>query len=130
MRYKELIEKEYHEHAELSKLEFTGDYIFDFTTYDNKMDEYFALKMLEVIEALINGSTFTYIEASRENYINYLTMVNTPFLKDKIEWGTSIRSAWIEGIGDGYFEIGNIKVNKKDISVFLKDLMDWTGDLP
>ena len=69
----------------LSKLEFLSCYIFDFTTYDSGMDKIFVQKMLDVIECILNKTNFQYIEASNENYLNYLTMINMPFLKDKLD---------------------------------------------
>ena len=78
----------------LSKLEFLSCYIFDFTTYDSGMDKIFAQKMLDVIECILNKTNFQYIEASNENYLNYLTMINMPFLKDKLDWAiTSNKSS-------------------------------------
>ena len=41
----------------------------------------------------LDKKSFDYHQKSDEQYINYLTMVNTPFLIDKLEWGTSIRGA-------------------------------------
>lgn len=85
-----------------SELEYLGDYVFDFTCYDSDMSELFAKGMIEVIEALILNKTFEYQKQSDGKYITYLTMVNMPFLRDKLNWGTSIRGAWIDDEG---FEI-------------------------
>lgn len=76
-----------------SPLEYLGDHIFDFTTYDSEVSELFASKAVEVCEAISNRSTFDYIKEP-ENYRWFLLMCNMPFFASKIEWGTSIRGAW------------------------------------
>ena len=81
-----------------NKFQFLGNSIFNFTTYDSGIDELFAKKMLEVIDCIYNKTTFDY-QNDENNYINYLTMVNMPFMKGKLEWGTSIRGAWFDEYG-------------------------------
>jgi hypothetical protein len=76
-----------------SRLDYLGDYIFDFTTYESEYSELFARKALEVCAAISDGKTFEYIKVP-ENRLWYLLMVNMPFFADKLEWGTSIRGAW------------------------------------
>ena len=77
----------------ISRMEYLGDYIFDFTTYDSQMSELFASMALDVCAAISNRTTFNYIR-DPEQYRWYLVMVNMPFFADKIEWGTSVRGAW------------------------------------
>ena len=79
--------------APRSRLEYLGDYIFDFTTYDSDLGELFAGKALEVCAAISDGKTYDYIKDA-EQYRWYLVMVNMPFFADKLEWGTSVRGAW------------------------------------
>jgi hypothetical protein len=76
-----------------SPLEYLGQSIFDFTTYDGEMSVLFARKAVEVCDAINNSKTFDYIKDA-ENYRWYLLMCNTSFFADKLEWGTSIRGAW------------------------------------
>ena len=76
-----------------SRLEWLGEYIFDFTTYDGNMSALFARKAIEVCSAINNKTTFLYIEDS-DNYQWFLIMCNMPFFADKLEWGSSIRGAW------------------------------------
>lgn len=73
-----------------------GGSFFDFTTYDNDLSEKMARNMLDVIYAIWKRETFDYIDKSQENYENYITMVNMPFLDmyHKLDWGGSIRGAW------------------------------------
>lgn len=138
-KYTELLNQEYteqleHECPPYSRIEFVGNCVFDFTTYDGGMDVYFAKKMIEVIESIINKTTFDY-QKDKSNYINYLTMVNMPFLQGKLDWGTSIRGAWFDESGHHsepqprLYHIGltNIDVPKGEIVQFLTELIEWCG---
>jgi hypothetical protein len=122
----EILEKEYQEQKEYneclgSRLDFIGETIFNFTMYDGDASERFALKMIKVIESLINRTTFEY---QKENYDNYLTMVNMPFLVDKLEWGCSIRGAWLD-YSKEYIISYDIKIEKDEIEPFLTQLIKW-----
>ena len=50
-----------------SPLEYLGDSIFNFTTYDGEMSALFARKAVEVVDAITTGTTFDYIKDA-ENY--------------------------------------------------------------
>jgi len=76
-----------------SRLEYLGDDIFEFTTYDGEMSVLFAKKAIEVCIAITERTTFEYIK-DPENYRWYLLMVNMPFFAERIEWGSSVRGAW------------------------------------
>jgi len=139
MTFKEKLDELYKEECETSgcppenKFQFLGNSIFDFTTYDGAIDELFAKKMLEVIAAIVNRTTFEYQE-NEANYINYLTMVNMPFLQGKLEWGTSIRGAWFDEYGhhsekeeERVYQITyDWSIPKKDINDFMKALLEWS----
>lgn len=139
MNYKKEFEKAFQFEIEtsgcppISRLSFTGSHIFDFTTYDDEMDEMLASKMIEVIDCILNNKTFEYQE-DEGNYINYITMVNMPFLKDKINWGTSIRGAWLDEYGHHSepqpptYKISciGLELPKKEIKRFMKDLVEWS----
>lgn len=75
------------------RLEYLGDHIFGFTTYDGEMSALFARKAVDVADAITNGTTLEYIKDA-ENYRWYLLMCNTDFFSGRLEWGTSIRGAW------------------------------------
>jgi hypothetical protein len=122
----EILEKEYQEQKECneclgSRLDFIGETIFNFTMYEGDASERFASKMIEVIESIINRTTFEY---QKENYDNYLTMVNMPFLVDKLEWGGSIRGAWLDSSKE-YTISYDIKIEKDEIEPFLTQLIKW-----
>lgn len=113
------------ENGDVSKEYFVSAVIFDFLTYDADIDEILANKMLEVLDALINRITFEYIESSGENYINYIMMINTPFLIDKIDWGTSIRTAWLYNHHPVFLDNGRLEIPKGDMHKFIEALLKW-----
>lgn len=98
MEYKKLLENGFfntnlfHDNS-MSRLQYLGELIFDFTTYDSGMSEFLATKALEVCEA-INTKTDRGFTTDPEQYKWYIIMCNMPFFEDKLEWGTSIRGAW------------------------------------
>ena len=103
-----------------TKHEWAASCIFDLATYDGGLDEFFVNKIFEVCNVLIEKRNFEYIKASRGNYITYILVVQLLEIKGWIDWGTSIRGAWIEdggtmfdsGIENGVvpFTIENLKV--------------------
>lgn len=103
-------ESQYNE-CKPSRLEYLAENIFDFTSYDSSVAELFAQGMIEVIECIVSRKTFEYHGQSEGKYMTYLTMVNMPFLKDKLDWGTSIRGAWI---------------NSSDFEDRCKAILEWS----
>lgn len=96
MEYRRMLEEGYEAIASadpISRLEYLGDHIFDFTTYDGEMAEFFASRALEVCAAISEKTTFDYIKDT-EQYRWFLVMVNMPFFSDKITWGMSVHGAW------------------------------------
>lgn len=128
-KFIKLIEESYKDqlsiNQKLSKLEFVGEIIFDFTTYDSELDSLFAEEMIEVIESLIDRTTFEYIKDT-EKYIRYITMCNMPFLVDKLEWGGSIRGAWLDN--DKRYFCGAIIIEEGELTHFLTDLIKWVNN--
>lgn len=112
-----------------SKFEFLAAEIFDFTTYDSEVDILWSKRMIEVLEAILNRKTFDYIQSSKENYYNYLTMCNMPFLADKLEWGGSIRGAWFDcsEYDKEDYDFLNIQVPKKEFKLFVTQLLIWVS---
>lgn len=76
-----------------SHLEYLGEFIFDFTTYDSEMSELFAEKAVSVCAAIGDRSTFEFIK-NPEQYKWFLLMCNMPFFAQRLHWGSSIRGAW------------------------------------
>lgn len=104
MKIKEELDKIYNKHKEfrdneLSKLEFLASETFNLTTYDSELDELFVSKIIEVIKVIIKGENFEYIE-NEQNYINYILVCQLLDRLGWIDWGTSIRGAWLEDFDD------------------------------
>ena len=133
MNYKKILSRLYEESKEdcippENKYQFLGSTVFDFTTYDSEMDELFAKNMLEVIECILNRTTFEYQAISKEKYVNYLTMVNMPFLNEILEWSGSIRGAWF----NNYYSpvlFCQVTIPEQELTVFFKELLEWTNDV-
>lgn len=119
-----------------TKVEFLSFNVFGFITDDIDLDELFASKMLEVIKAILDQKTFEYQGISKENYHNFILMCNMPFLKDKLEWGTSIRGPWFDKFGhysekkeDRIYQItDDFSIPKSEINNFISDLIKWANE--
>ncbi|WCL51504.1 hypothetical protein [Leptospira sp. GIMC2001] len=96
MDFKQLIEKQFEEQG-LEKYEFLSS-IFEITTYDDELEKLLVDEVCEVIEVLLEQRNFEYIK-DPDNYLKFIRALNSFFLRDKIQWGTSIRGAWIEAEG-------------------------------
>lgn len=128
--FKEILENLYQEEIQLdncppeNKFEFLGCAIFGFTTYDNSMAAEFAKSMISVLGSIVDRKTFEYIET---NYHNYLLMINMPFLTDKLEWGCSIRGAWLNDYKEYQISIyDELKLEKKELTPFITQLIEWS----
>lgn len=104
MKIKEELDKIYNKHKEfrdneLSKLEFLASETFNLTTYDSELDKLFVSKIIEVIKVIVKGENFEYIE-NEQNYINYILVCQLLDRLGWIDWGTSIRGAWLEDFDD------------------------------
>ena len=145
MNYLSLLEysfeevKQYFGNNKLTKLEFIGEHIFEFITYENVVLSLFAKKALEVCEAITKKNTFDYIRTEEGN-LWYLIMVNMPFFEGKLEWGTSIRGAWWDLSSSkfftlkscGFFENGEqlleIKFNENQWHEFIEAMIKFTNE--
>jgi hypothetical protein len=104
--------------------------IFNICTDDSgegSAQEYIVTKMLKVIECIAKKETYEYHGKSQKNYLNYLTMVNMPFLIDKIEFGTSIRGCWFSlPFRINIIEIHNILISRdEELNEFMLDLVEF-----
>lgn len=117
-----------------SRLEYLGNFIFDFTTYDGSMSELFASKALEVCSAISGKTTFQYIEDPL-NYQWSLLMCNMPFFAKRLEWGTSIRGAWWDGPKIkldscglcGYDQVEALELTTAQWHEFIEALIEFAG---
>lgn len=125
-KFKEILQSKYENYQnDFSKIEYLSSFIFEFNTCDKEMDLYFSKKMIEVLKSISNRTTYKYIE-DKEQYINYLSMCNTPFLQEKITWGGSIRGAFFDLFKSHFFCLNQIEVKGLDVKEFMEDLIDWS----
>lgn len=107
--------QELHDDPPVSHLDFLGNSVFCFTTYDSSMSALFALQAIEVCKVIQRNSRKALGENDEPplsyDYQWYLIMVNMPFFKGRLEWGTSICYAWWD---------------PPSITLYFSDL--WQGD--
>jgi len=82
-----------HGDYDYTKLEFIGEHIFGFVTYESEVLKEMAKLCLDVCLAITHRQTFDYISMPERN-VNYLMMINMQFFDGRLDWGTSIRGAW------------------------------------
>ena len=78
-----------------------GD-VFDLTTYDDNVTELFVRSIMDVLGAIIDRKTFEYQQLSRQNYLTYLIVVHHDRIHPMLNWGTSIRGAFLFMPPKGY----------------------------
>lgn len=119
MTIQELYKAHYEDYCEFlsqddekrTKYEWAAREVFDLTTYDGSMDELFVKKIIEVFKVIVNRDNFDYIK-DEANYITYLTVCQLLVKYDWIDWGTSIRGAWInESSFDSEYRIPILRDN-------------------
>jgi hypothetical protein len=108
------------------RLDFLGEHIFDFTTYESGMSELFASKAVEVCAAINDGKTFDYIKDA-DNYRWYLLMVNMPFFQGRLDGGTSIRGAWWAHNMPPVESCGLYEGGEQVLSLSMDDPREWQG---
>lgn len=137
MKYFDILDRLYKEARENSgypqgsKFAWIGNDIFDFTTYDDGISSLLAGRMIDVCRCILEGTTFKYQELNDEHYLNFLIMVNMPFLQGKLNWGGSIRGAWFDEYGlpsdkKTILITNDFEIPREEIKVFIKDLIDWS----
>lgn len=130
MVFKQLIEDRYNECNSFdpslyrSKIDFIGQEVFEFITYDDSMSEMFTVTMLDVLECILNGKNSEYHGKSDAHYQAYLLMVNMTFLSNKLNWGTSIRTAFFDS--EAEHELIFATIRKGEFKQFIKELIEWS----
>lgn len=116
-------QKDYEEQRDgSSKLAYVGDYIFGFTTYDEEKSEQLTSMCLLSIQNIIRKTVFNFIE-NDDNYMCYILSVNLLDKFDFLEWGTSVRGAWIKDGATFHFNDKN-----HDVTSFFVSLINWVYD--
>lgn len=97
----EIFKREYEFYKECgtfeNKYEWAASHIFNLATYDSSLDELFVKKILEVCKVILNNKNYDYIE-DEKNYITFISVCQLLNSLGWIDWGTSIRGAWIDSM--------------------------------
>lgn len=116
--------------------DFLCDYIFNLAVEDTDLSIFYASVIIDVCKALLNRTTFDYIK-DEQNYKYYILVLNLPFFKDIIEWGVSIRGAWLTagietykytscGLYDDNIQIYELEFNEdEEVCEFIQDIVDF-----
>ena len=103
---------------------FLSSAIIGITTYDDELSKEFGKMILDALIQIRDRTTFNYIK-DKENYKNFILSCN--FIKDWLEWGTSIRGAWFN-VNDGKIipdeVLSNVGYDNEYI-VITEDFMNW-----
>lgn len=120
-RFIKILEDQYNDYKLCeNKSHFLSSVIFDLRTYDDDIDNMFCNIMIDVIKCIVNRTNLSY---QQDNYVAYLSIVNTHFLSDKLEWGTSIRTAWFDEYKE--YDVNGIIIKRNEINTFMIDLIKW-----
>ena len=129
MDYLELIKKEYStSFYDYNKYDFLNE-LFSFAVYDSDIEKQMVKDMVEVLRAILNGETYEYVKNPRRHK-KYIHMVNTPFLYHKLDWGTSVRGAWLDNGYEYYIRLLDIDIEKGELTKLIKALIEWYDSLP
>lgn len=129
MDYLELIKKQYNTSFwDYNKYDFLNE-LFSFAVYEADIEKQMVKDMIEVLRAILNGETYEYIK-SPSRYKKYIRMVNTPFLHDKLDWGTSVRGAWLDNCKEYYIELLDIEIGEGELTKLIKAIVEWYDSLP
>ena len=134
--YKKILEDSFikeNKQKEVTKLEYLSMNIFDFTTYDSKMNILFAEKALEVCAAINEKTTFEYIK-NPDNYLWYIMLCNTNFFASRLDWGSSIRGAWWDynirlescGLWENKKQLTDLNFTQNQWEKFIKEVIEFS----
>ena len=119
MDYLELIKKQYNtSFYDYNKYDFLNE-LFSFAVHDSDIEKRMVKDMVEVLRAILNGETYEYIKSPSRRK-KYIHMVNTPFLYDKLDFGISVRGAWLDDGKEYYIELLDIEIEAGELTKLIK----------
>ena len=121
--FEESIKEEFCFHEQRTRYEYICD-LFDITTYCREISEYIGKKVMDVCEAITDGTTFEYIR-SDENHVWYIVVCNFPFIYPKLNWGGSIRGAWWDHGVQFKFDTCDLMVDGEQECDWCLDRDEW-----
>lgn len=106
--------------------------LFNYYTYDGDIDVILVKQTLAVCQALIDGTTFEYIQRGDAELLIYTYTMHLPFLYSRTEWGTSIRGAWLSDceyqFSNASFNgllLGAVKFSRDGFTSFVKGVLQF-----
>lgn len=79
-----------------TRFAFLASDVFDLSPYDGDKDNEWGRIIYDVWCAIRDRKNFEYMDVDEKHYNDYLLVCQLLAWKDWIEWGTSIRSCWLE----------------------------------
>lgn len=113
-----------------TRIQFLAREVFNLTTYESDFDELIGQEIFDVCMAITHKRNFDFVKDD-EARGKYLRCVNMQFFKNRLDWGTSIRSAWWShggqvletcGLMDGQFQILKIEFTGDEWEAFMVTL--------
>ncbi len=106
------------------KYEWCSNYVFGLKTYDGELDKEFVEKIFEVCKAILDRTTFAFINQSEEKYSQFIIVCNLFEKYRWIDWGTSIRGAWFEADGESKALVetdeGDVPFTKDNLRILIE----------
>ena len=82
--------------------------------------------VIPTMKAWLDRTTFDLIQQGEEMYLGYIVTCHIPVFAELLEWGTSIRSAWIKDNDKPMANIyTEIKIEVGEIKDFLGAVVEW-----
>lgn len=89
----------YSDYGVYNQIDFLSD-MLGLTTYDSMLSLRYAYEMAFTLDAIINKRQSEIMESKdKTTYRNYIQNLNSPFLREALNWGSSIRYCWIDLYG-------------------------------
>ena len=127
MKYYEVIKNDYEDERlypnqdGLTFTEYLASSVFGFNTYESDVESTLVEWAVMASKSILARTTFELIKSNACNFA-YLTILQTCFFSDKIEWGTSIRGVWFHI--DKPCKISNFTISKtEDLIEFMSDIV-------
>lgn len=106
-----------------SRLDWVGEAIFGFTTYDYTLNELYTRKALEACKVINDGTVIEYI-LDNVNYCWFVLLLQLEFFSSRINWEESIRGSYWNILGH---RPGYKKKNYLSSSHFYDDMEQIEG---
>lgn len=101
-----------------NKYDWAAEEVFHLATYDNEISKLIVEDIFEIIDMIHNKLNWPYI-ADEDNYFRYILVCQILDQFRWIEWGTSIRGAWLESDKDSRDIIDGVPYTPENIMALI-----------